>query len=270
MDVLLGKRCDLTVVGVGLRPGHLTHEAREAIRVADVVLSLMAGPMQSELVRLFARRAISLNDLYEDGLDRAVTYRRMVDRVLAEVRQGQSVCLAVYGHPGVFCQPAHAAIAEARAEGYSATMLPGISAEDALFADLGIDPADRGCQSFEASQFLLCSKQWDPTSWLVLWQVGVVGEGIYRHEFSSPGLPLLSRRLCEVYGERHEGFLYYLPEVATLEPAIFPVALSALAEVEFEQLSTLAVPPLGGNQVDAEAVEALNWVRQGSRRTTDG
>jgi len=30
-------------------------------------------------------------------------------------------------------------------------MLPGISAEDCLVADLGIDPASSGCQSYEAN-----------------------------------------------------------------------------------------------------------------------
>jgi hypothetical protein len=36
-------------------------------------------------------------------------------------------------------------------DGFDAVMLPGISAEDCLFADLGIDPGMIGCQSFEAT-----------------------------------------------------------------------------------------------------------------------
>jgi hypothetical protein len=34
-------------------------------------------------------------------------------------------------------------------------MLPAISAEDCLFADLGVDPADHGCPSYEATDFLV-------------------------------------------------------------------------------------------------------------------
>ena len=54
----------------------------------------------------------------------------------------------------VFVQPSHESIAIARLEGFSARMLPGISAEDCLFADIGLDPGKDGCQSFEATDFL--------------------------------------------------------------------------------------------------------------------
>ena len=75
-----------------------------------------------------------------EGRSRLDTYQDMVDRILACVREGSDVCVAFYGHPGVFVYPSHEAIKRARIEGYKATMLPGISAEDCLFADLGIDP----------------------------------------------------------------------------------------------------------------------------------
>jgi len=34
-------------------------------------------------------------------------------------------------------------------------MLPGISAEDCLFADIGVDPGIYGCQSFEATDLFV-------------------------------------------------------------------------------------------------------------------
>jgi hypothetical protein len=42
-------------------------------------------------------------------------------------------------------------------------MLPGISAEDCLFADLGIDPGIYGCQSYEATDFLANGRPWGET-----------------------------------------------------------------------------------------------------------
>jgi hypothetical protein len=54
------------------------------------------------------------------------------------------LCVALYGHPGVFACVGHEAIERARAEGIDAQMLPGISAEDCLFAELGVDPAVGG------------------------------------------------------------------------------------------------------------------------------
>ena len=95
---------------------------------------------------------------------------------MTEVRAGKRVCGVFYGHPGVFAWSPHKVIEVARAEGFQAHMEPGISAEDCLYADLGIDPGRFGCQHFEASQLLFYERRIDPTAYLVLWQVGLVGD----------------------------------------------------------------------------------------------
>lgn len=95
--------------------------------------------------------------------------------MLREVRNGLDVVGAFYGHPGVFVNPSHRALAIAKSEGYRAKMLPGVSAEDCLFADLGIDPANPGCLTYEASDFLLREKPLNIYCHLVLWQVGCIG-----------------------------------------------------------------------------------------------
>jgi hypothetical protein len=51
-------------------------------------------------------------------------------------------------------------------------MLPGISSEDGLFADLGVHPVSYGRQSYEATDFLANGRKTDPTSSVVLWQIG--------------------------------------------------------------------------------------------------
>lgn len=83
----------------------------------------------------------SLQAYYGEGKSRHLSYRQMVDAMLDEVRAGKRVCGAFYGTPGVFALAPHQAIAQAREEGFDAVMEPGISAEDCLYADLGIDPA---------------------------------------------------------------------------------------------------------------------------------
>jgi hypothetical protein len=89
----------------------------------------------------------SLFGLYSSGKDRMTSYREMVERMLNPAREGKSVCGVFYGHPGVFVFPSHEAIWQARQEGVPAKMLPAVSAEDCLFADLGFGPAIPGCQS---------------------------------------------------------------------------------------------------------------------------
>jgi hypothetical protein len=56
---------------------------------------------------------------------------------------------------------AHESIRMARMEGFLACMLPGISAEDLLFAEFGIAPSENGCQSFEVTDFLGYKRKFD-------------------------------------------------------------------------------------------------------------
>jgi uncharacterized protein YabN with tetrapyrrole methylase and pyrophosphatase domain len=95
--------------------------------------------------------------------------------MLKDVRAGHDVLGIFYGHPGVFVSPTHRAIAIAREEGYKARMLPGISAEDCLFADLGIDPAINGCVTHEATELLMRDRALNPSVHNIIWQVGGVG-----------------------------------------------------------------------------------------------
>ena len=95
--------------------------------------------------------------------------------MLQELRQGLNVVGVFYGHPGVFVTPGHRAIAIARENGYRAQMLAGISAQDCLFADLGIDPSRPGCLTYEATDMLLRDRPLAPSSHLVLFQVGLIG-----------------------------------------------------------------------------------------------
>ena len=95
--------------------------------------------------------------------------------MLTHVRRGQNVVGVFYGHPGVFVSPSHRSIEIARKEGFTAKMLPGISAEDCLFADLGIDPAIPGCVTYEATDMLVRNKPLVPSSHLIVYQVGCVG-----------------------------------------------------------------------------------------------
>src|SRR3546814_15863240 len=74
-------------------------------------------------------------------------------------------------------------------------MEAGVSAEDCLYADLGIDPGEVGCQQYEASQFMFYRRRIDPSAYLVLWQVGVAGDRSVRR--SSTG-----RTHCRLLVER--------------------------------------------------------------------
>lgn len=135
----------LIVVGTGIKlVSHVTQAAQQAIAQAEVVLFVAGDALVATWITRLNPAAESLHVLYAPGKRRRQTYREMTARILAEVRQGRQVCAAFYGHPGVFVRPAHAAIRQARREGFPAGMLPGISAEDCLFADLEVTPSRPG------------------------------------------------------------------------------------------------------------------------------
>jgi uncharacterized protein YabN with tetrapyrrole methylase and pyrophosphatase domain len=254
------KKGSLLVVGTGLKAGgHLTAEAQSAIKYADKVFFGEGNPLIVDQIYSLNQNAQTLGDLYGKGKPRTITYAEMVDRILTAVREGLRVCAVFYGHPGVFVYASHKSISLARAEGYEAQMLPGISAEDCLFADLGIDPAKYGCQTYEATDFLVHRRVFDRRSTLVLWQIGIIGQVDYQgNRFKSAGRDILVETLLEQYPAEHEGIIYEAIQHALFLPRMERVALSKLAEADLTTISTLVIAPdPKWSNPDMERVKAL-------------
>lgn len=248
------------MVGTGLAgPAHATIEAIGELEAAERVFLLVADPLTREWLRGLCPRARDLSDCYAPGRPRADSYLEMVERILAAVRRGARVCAAIYGHPGVFAYPAHEAVRRAREEGFEARMLPAVSAEDCLFADLGVDPGARGCQSFEATDFLLRRRRFDPASGLVLWQIGVIAVGDVRDaELWNPdGLRVLAEVLLETYPPGHEVTVYEAATLPLCAPKVVPVPLARLANAPVTAVSTLWVPPLPDPGIDPAMLRRL-------------
>lgn len=112
--------------------------------------------------------------------------------MLREVRAGHNVLGLFYGHPGIFVFPSHRALTLARKEGYTARMLPGISAQDYMFADLEIEPAPYGCTASDATELLAHNRALNPSVHNVIWQVGLVGVATLEYEVTD--LPMLLLR----------------------------------------------------------------------------
>jgi hypothetical protein len=168
----------------------------------------------------------------------------MVDAILAEVRKGHRVCAAFYGHPGVFAWPAHRALELARTEGYATAMEPGISAEDCLYADLGIDPGKFGCQHFETSQLMLYQRRIDPSAYLILWQAGVAGDrSLTRTGTAAAYRELLVEVLAQDYPTDHEVIIYRAATLPVAGPRVRRLALAELPGVEIGMEDTLVLKP---------------------------
>lgn len=235
----------LACVGVGITLGsHLTPLARSCIEQADVVFVAVSDAIVEQWLRGLHPDVRSLQPYYAEGKPRAETYRQMVDALLAEVRAGRNVCAAFYGHPGVFAWPPHQAIVVARQEGYPARMEPGISAEDCLYADLGIDPGTFGCQHYEAQQLLVYRRRLDTSAYLVLWQAGLVGDqSLARLSTAAKYRRLLAEVLGRDYPPDHPILIYRAATLPIEPPRIKRVTLRGLARVRIEAPDTLVLAP---------------------------
>ncbi len=273
----------LLVVGTGVRPlGQVTVEGLNAIRKSDVLLYAVADPVTERWLLTMKPDARSLTRHYASGKHRVDTYNEMVEAILTEVRAGHRVCAAFYGHPGVFVNPAHWAVEAARAEGFFAEMLPGVSAEDNMIADLGFDPARGGCHSYEASEFIARPRVVDTTVHLILWQVGcigVLGAPVDLTDFDGPrpkALPEESRRsaerarrnlgllmkiLLQDYPPSHPVVIYEAADLPAARPRIDPIALADLDRSFPSSKSTLYVRATEHKPQDAARARAL-WGRE--------
>ena len=236
----------LRVVGTGFGVGHLTQEALSVISDCEKLFHLVQDAVIHRWLERTNPTAESLFDSYREGRPRPDTYEEIAERILAPVREGRYVAAAFYGHPGVFATPAHEAIRRARSEGHTAEMFPGISGDSCLFADLGVDPGSAGCQSFEATDFLLRKRIFDSTSHLLIWQVGAIAVSDFRagRLWNRPGVGVLARRLSESYPSNHPVIVYEHETLPIFEFARHECALEALVEAPVTLASILYVPPL--------------------------
>jgi uncharacterized protein YabN with tetrapyrrole methylase and pyrophosphatase domain len=261
-------RGSLTVVGTGIKMGlQLTPETRASIDAADDFLHLAAEPLTEQWLHGLHPRAVSLRDEYRVGDAREAVYARIVERMLEPLHRGRRVVVAFYGHPGIYVRPSNEAIRRARADGHEAVMLPAVSAEDCLFADLGVDPATTGCASYDATDFLLRRPPVDTAAVLILWQITVVGDVTTVAAPRLDRVELLVDRLAEDYPRTHEIVVYEASPFPVASPVIERLELGRLGDADLTALSTLYVPPASVRAVDAAAAAALGFATAASPTT---
>ena len=238
-------RGSLACVGMGMTLGsHLTPLARDHIEQADVVFAALSDHIAEMWLQRMNPNVHSLQPYYGEGKSRLKTYREWVDLILSEVRAGKRVCAVFYGHPGIFAWSPHRAIEVARAEGFQAYMEPGISAEDCLYADMGIDPGRFGCQHFEASQLLFYEHRLNPAGYVVLWQTALVGDwSLTRFQTGPAYRQVLVDRLSQDYPLDHEVIIYHGATLPIEQPQIRRIPLYDLPDTTLTSQETVVLPP---------------------------
>ena len=237
------KNGSLVIAGCGLHPGHMTLETQSAIKSAEKVLVVAPNPLSIQHIRQLNAKAENLGRFYEGDVTRLETYHLMANHMVMLVEQGFKVCTIFYGHPGIFVLSTHMAYDKLIALGHEVKMLPGISADACLFADLNIDPASTGCQSFEATQFLLTERNIDNGAALIIWQIGLVGEHTLKKQAPGElGLKAITKLLSQTYPSDHKVCLYQAPTLPGFAPQIDWLKLEDLPLANVPTTTTLFIP----------------------------
>lgn len=261
------KSSSLVIAGSGIKfISHLTIEVKAYIEQSDKVLYLINEPAMQNWIQQNSKKAESLDILYTKYPLRKDCYQEIANYIISEVEKNQHICVVLYGHPTVFAIPALDAANKAKAKGIDTRVLPGISAENCLFADLLIDPGSCGCQSFEATDFLIRKRSFSSTSHLILWQVGMIGNLGHSKEYDNQlGIRQLVNKLSTEYPLEHEIIVYEAAQYPGFESRIEKMPLSQLVVASLTRISTLYIPPVGNNQPDDDMLNVLGIKKQDLR-----
>jgi hypothetical protein len=122
-------------------------------------------------------------------------------------------------------------------------MLPGVSADACLIAELGIDPATDGLQAFEATQFLGTDKTPDTRTPMILWQIGVVGDTSFSPgDYPKSAFEAMFERLGAVYGRDHRFCIYEASEFSAVPPFVLWRSFKDVQREDLSPMCTLFIP----------------------------
>lgn len=248
----------LVVVGTGIKfISHLTFESKSYIENSEKVLYLVNEPAIQEWIQKVNPNTESLEELYLKHPFRHQCYKEITEYILKLLRKKIQLCVVLYGHPTVFADPALDAVVQAKKEGFFAKILPGISSEDCLFSDLLIDPGTKGCQSFEATDFLVHQRKWDNSSYLILWQISMVGMLGHQARDFHKKIAVLLEHLLFHYSPTQKCILYQAAQYPMFEPSILEFRLSELININISRISTLVIFPKESARVDLNMLKKL-------------
>ena len=254
----------LIVAGTGVKfLSHLTLEVKSLIATSSCILYLLNEPALKNWVARNSKNAISLDSLYFSNSVRSESYHEISKEIFKYLERYEDVCFLTYGHPVFFCSILTELKKQAEREPIEMQILPGISALDCLFADLGVDPSERGMQSYEATEFLVYDRVYSPTTHLVLWQIAVIGATHVIHNepnfnFQKKGLSLLVTKLLDQYPETHQVCLYVASQYPHIPFELTKLKLIDIIEVQIPRLATLYIPPAKKKTINQAILRELN------------
>jgi precorrin-2 methylase len=244
----------LYIAGLGLQTvAQITREAEHAIRQSREVLYLDTGAATRQYLETLCPRITPLFDeSYREDHPRVSAYEHMAIRVIEAALHHPPVTFAIHGHPLVAAHPPFLVLELARALGLRVAVLPGISALDAIFADLRLDPVVHGVQMYEATDLLLRRRPLLNDVPAVIWQIGPLETALHSQRVSRPErFTRFVAHLRRYYPARHQVAAIYCSPHPVLPPHILRFAIEDMPDhaPEIHTGFTLYVPPSAGRPV---------------------
>ncbi|GGF99063.1 MULTISPECIES: SAM-dependent methyltransferase [Cysteiniphilum] len=238
---------NLVIVGTGIKYfAHLTHEAVGYIKNSDIVLYLANEPLIEEYIEEEAQKCFNLSKLYFSGKPRQESYDNITSFVINTFKSYNNVCFAVYGHP-TFCIDSTINTAmKSKDLDIKVTICPAISSLDCMFCDLMIDPCTLGYSVYEASSFIEKKPNINKNGYLILLQVGFIGNlnEIDYHNNNKKKLLELQEVLINAYGSNNLCYFYEASLYPSIEPISEKTTLENMNKCLTTSLSSLIIFPL--------------------------
>lgn len=198
---------DIYIVGTGIvGVQHITREVDAVLRRSKEVLYVDNSFGICEYLEQVCLQVTNLHPIaYREGRRRIEAYNIMTAKVIEAALDHSPVTFALYGHPLVFASPPFQVLHIAPLFGLRVKVLPGISAMDTLFVDLGLDPSVQGLQMYEATDLLLRQRPLQPDVPCLIWQIGTVESRLYSESMSKPKrFTQIKNYLLKFYPPNHE------------------------------------------------------------------
>ena len=220
----------ITVVGLGIvGVDQLTREAERAVRSANEVLYADTGIATQTVLESLGPKVTNLTQAYVEQGERVDTYRWMAARVVSAALEHAPVVFAMHGHPLVFTYPPFLIRDLGKALGLEVEFQPGISAFDAILAELGVDPCPAGLQMFEATDLLLRARPLMDDVPALIWQIGNVESCLHTARRSRPErFARLRDHLLRTYPSTHLAKAIYCSPHPMMRSVVHEVAIGEL------------------------------------------
>jgi precorrin-3B methylase len=244
----------LYIAGLGLQTvTQVTREVEDAIRASREVLFLDTGVATRTFLETLCPRVTPLyQQSYSEERPRVTAYQHMAARVVEAALDHPPVTFAIHGHPLIAAHPPFLILELAHALKLSVQVLPGISAIDAVLADLRVDPVVHGVQMYEATDLLLRRRPLQPDVPAIIWQIGPIETSLHSMRVSRPErFSRFIAYLRQYYPAQHEVVAIYCSPHPILPPAILRFALEDMDQYAAQIHSgfTLYVRPVASRPI---------------------